>query len=151
MCDSLHDFSHVSIDAYFTHFQRPEESDSDDISRMESDDFCRDLVLGVSLHLDFVDARIGLASTHWSIARMARLDRNILRLGTYELAFRSDVPPKVVLNEAIELAKRFGSDDSPMFINGVLDNIASGLVAAPEAVEKELARVGIQQMKVVNA
>ena len=58
---------------------------------------------------------------------MARVDRNILRLATYEIAFVKEIPVSVSINEAIEIAKRFGTDDSPMFINGVLDNVASVL------------------------
>ena len=67
------------------------------------------------------------ASTNWRIERMARVDRNVLRLGTWELAQIDDVPRAVILDEAVELAKRFGSEDSGSFVNGVLDRIATDL------------------------
>lgn len=67
---------------------------------------------------------------------MPRVDRNILRCATYELVFASDIPVSVSINEAIEIAKRYGTVDSPMFINGVLDNIATTLMANPESIMK---------------
>ena len=74
-----------------------------------------------------LDKRIGAASTNWRVERMSRVDRNLLRLGTYELAHRNDVPRAVVLDEAVELAKSFGSEDSSVFVNGVLARIADDL------------------------
>ena len=74
-----------------------------------------------------LDGRITEASSHWRIERMARVDRNLLRLGTWELQSRSDVPRAVILDEAVELAKAFGTEDSSSFVNGVLDRIADGL------------------------
>ena len=62
-------------------------------------------------------------TNNWEIARMAVVDRNILRLGAYELLHEEDVPPKVCLNEAVELAKRFGDEESSKFVNGILDAI----------------------------
>jgi N utilization substance protein B len=71
-----------------------------------------------------IDEVIQGASKNWRIERMSRVDRNILRLATAELRDSGDVPTKVVLNEAIELAKRFGAAESPAFVNGILDRIA---------------------------
>jgi N utilization substance protein B len=85
------------------------------------------IVRGVSEHLAQVDDLIEKHSHHWRIERMSRVDRNVLRLAVYELRFCSDVPRKVVLNEAIELAKRYGTEESGSFVNGVLDKIASYL------------------------
>lgn len=82
------------------------------------------IVQGVSEHLAQVDDLIEKHSHHWRIERMSRVDRNVLRLAVYELRFCSDVPRKVVLNEAIELAKRYGSEESGAFVNGVLDKIS---------------------------
>ena len=90
-------------------------------------DFAETLVRGYAAHGDEVDARIRDVSHHWRLERMARVDRNILRLGTCELMQMDDVPRRVTLNEAVELAKRFGRDGSPSFVNGVLDRIASEL------------------------
>jgi N utilization substance protein B len=84
-------------------------------------------VRGVADDLEKVDEVIRKASTNWRIERMARVDRNVLRLGTWELLQQADVPRAVVLDEAVELAKRFGSEESGAFVNGVLDRIASDL------------------------
>ncbi|HEY8087837.1 MAG TPA: transcription antitermination factor NusB [Polyangiaceae bacterium] len=74
-----------------------------------------------------LDEEIGKASQHWRVERMARVDRNVLRLGAWELANRLDVPRAVVLDEAVELAKAFGTDESSAFVNGVLNKIADAL------------------------
>ena len=84
-------------------------------------------VQGVSDNLPSIDTRIKEASAHWRIERMARVDRNLLRLGTWELEHRKDVPRAVILDEAVELAKSFGTEDSSAFVNGVLDRIADAL------------------------
>lgn len=74
-----------------------------------------------------IDTLIGEAAEHWRVPRMALVDRNILRLGAYELTHASDIPVAVAINEAVELGKRFGAEDSGAFINGILDRI-SGIV-----------------------
>ena len=81
-------------------------------------------VAGVASRMRQIDEKIQAASTNWRLERMTRVDRNLLRLGTYELIDRADVPLAVVLDEAVELAKRFGSGDSSAFVNGVLDRVA---------------------------
>jgi transcription antitermination protein NusB len=97
--------------------------------------FARDLVDGVRSHWEEVNAHISETSRRWKIDRMAVIDRNILRLATYEILFREDIPAKVSINEAIEIAKTFGSQDSPAFVNGILDRIAenSGRLVRPSA------------------
>ena len=87
--------------------------------------FASEIVTGVSAHLAEIDARIAEKSKHWSMTRMARVDLNILRLAVFELLYRPDIPKNVTMNEAIEVAKKFGSDDSASFVNGILDEIAS--------------------------
>ena len=87
--------------------------------------FAEQLVRGVMNHREDIDALLSQCSTNWKVARMAMVDRNILRMATYELRHRPDIPPKVSLNEAVEIAKRYGSGDSGAFINGILDRIAS--------------------------
>jgi transcription antitermination protein NusB len=89
--------------------------------------FASELVNGVLANLAEIDARIAAKSKHWSKARMARVDLNILRLAVYELLYRSDIPKNVTMNEAIEVAKKFGAEDSASFVNGILDEIASGV------------------------
>jgi N utilization substance protein B len=80
-----------------------------------------------------LDELIASVSRNWRIDRMSRVDRNILRLGTCELMTAPEVPVKVVINEAVELAKQFGSAESPAFVNGVLDRIATTLGRTPES------------------
>jgi N utilization substance protein B len=98
----------------------------------EPDDFCRQLVTGVEEHLPEVDEMIGTVSENWSVSRMPLVDRNILRLATYEVLFVDDVPPSVAINEAVELAKIFGGEDSSKFVNGVLGKIAERHAAEDE-------------------
>ena len=89
--------------------------------------FASELVNGVIAHLERIDLLIAEKSKHWTTARMARVDLNILRLAVFELLYRPDIPKNVTMNEAIEVAKKFGAEDSPAFVNGILDEIASGV------------------------
>lgn len=84
------------------------------------DDLTADLVRGVQTHRDLIDRLIAEHAKGWSLQRMPSIDRNVLRIAAYELLGRADVPIAVVLDEAIELAKRFSTDDSGRFVNGVL-------------------------------
>lgn len=90
----------------------------------ESVKFSTDLVEGIYRNRVEIDQLIERHSLHWKMVRMTVVDRNILRLGVYELLYLHDVPTSVVLNEAIEIAKKFGTEDSSAFINGILDNVA---------------------------
>jgi N utilization substance protein B len=94
--------------------------------------FARELVAAAAARAAEVDELIASASKNWRIDRMSRVDRNILRLGACELLAFRDVPVKVVINEAVELAKRFGTAESSAFVNGVLDRIATGVGRSPE-------------------
>ena len=85
--------------------------------------FAEQLVQGVLEHKKDLDALIGQYATNWKISRMQIVDRNILRLGAYELLWLDDVPAKVTVNEAIELAKDFGDDEAAKFVNGILDKV----------------------------
>ncbi|ABB31859.1 NusB antitermination factor [Geobacter metallireducens RCH3] len=89
--------------------------------------FSDELVRGVLEHRETIDATITEKSKNWAISRMAKVDLNILRLAIYELLYRGDIPKNVTINEAIEVAKKFGTEDSPAFINGILDEVASTL------------------------
>jgi len=86
--------------------------------------FAMKLVNGVNEHLDLIDETILRCSEHWTIDRMSGVDRNVLRMAAYELLFLDDIPPKVTINEAVEIGKKFGANDSGAFVNGVLDQIA---------------------------
>jgi len=93
----------------------------------EDDDvkeFTRDIVASTKKHIAEIDEAIKKAAQHWSITRMAVIDRNILRAAAYELLYKKDIPPSVVMNEALEIAKKYSTEESAPFINGILDNIA---------------------------
>ncbi len=93
----------------------------------EAREFAQVLTRAASRDPAAVDAAITAASRNWRLERMARVDRNILRLAVGELQHVPETPVKVVINEAVELAKRFGTAESPAFVNGVLDRVAHGL------------------------
>ena len=86
-------------------------------------DFAERLFLGAISRLEGIDGRIGRHARNWRIDRMETIDRNVLRLATAELLLEPDTPPTVVLNEAIEIARRFSTTGSAQFINGILDSI----------------------------
>ena len=90
----------------------------------DTEKFADELVRGVQSERTAIDELIQKSSTHWKLDRMARVDRNILRLAVYEILRRADVPLRVTLNEAIELGKKYGSEESSAFVNGVLDKVA---------------------------
>jgi N utilization substance protein B len=89
--------------------------------------FAEELINGYLAHHLTIDAQIEEKSKNWTIYRMAKVDLNILRLAVYELLYRSDIPKSVTINEAIEIAKKFGAEESPAFVNGILDEFASRL------------------------
>lgn len=93
----------------------------------ESKEYAEACALGVVAALERIDALLREASLHWRLERMTRVDRNVLRVGAWELLERHDVPRAVVLDEAVEMAKRFGTEESGPFVNGVLDRVAENL------------------------
>ena len=92
--------------------------------KREVQGFARELVDGVRAHRERIDDLIGTSAEHWRLPRLSRVDLNLLRLATFELLARPDIPAPVTINEAIEIARRFGSEDSATFVNGVLDHVA---------------------------
>jgi transcription antitermination factor NusB len=90
--------------------------------------FSRELALGVCEKREVLDKLIRRSSKNWRLERMPYIDKCILRLAVYEILFMKDIPPKVSIDEAVEMGKKFGSEDSGSFINGVLDDIYSKLV-----------------------
>jgi N utilization substance protein B len=94
---------------------------------VEGRGFADALVRALARERQPVDEHIRAASRHWRLERMARVDRNVLRIGVYELIHSSDVPRAVIIDEAVELAKRYGAEGSSIFVNGVLDRIADEL------------------------
>ncbi len=97
------------------------------------DPFSKELVFGVWENRKEIDRIIERASKNWRLHRMAKVDKSILRLAVYEMLYRDDIPPKVSINEAIELAKKFGGEnESYSFVNGILDNIYNTMIKGEE-------------------
>ena len=111
---------------------------------IEDKAFIVDLVKGVTKYQAKLDAALQPMAPEWPLAQIARMDRVVLRIGLYELQYEKDVPPKVVINEAVELAKAFGSDNSSKFINGVLGTalrqIETGAKATKSPIKKKVKR-----------
>lgn len=98
---------------------------SEEAINAEIKEFTSELVRGVAENLEAIDKNISNYATNWDLKRMAVIDRNILRLGSFELMFREDIPPKVSINEAVELAKKYSGPEASKFVNGILDKIKS--------------------------
>jgi N utilization substance protein B len=92
--------------------------------------FARELVQGASAHRDQLDGMIGHYAPEWPVDQIAIVDRNVLRISIYEILMREDTPTKVAINEAVELAKQFGSESSGRFVNGVLGSLVAKEVAS---------------------
>lgn len=138
----------LAMQALFFIDMRPDAGDQDPLAL-----FCRscppprscqplftELVQGVRRHLHQIDRIIERFSSNWKLSRMAAVDRNVLRLAVYELLCRPDIPSKVSINEAIDIGKKYGTEESGAFINGILDAIhlaidKDGLALIPEACE----------------
>jgi N utilization substance protein B len=101
-------------------------SEEDDPARLDRDVFMEELVRGTVSRLPEIDALIGSHAAHWRMDRMPAVDRNVLRVATFEM-LEAKLPPAVVIDEALELARRFSGDESVSFINGVLDAIQRDL------------------------
>jgi N utilization substance protein B len=100
---------------------------------LEPDPFAADLVIGVCDHQRELDELIERFAIDWAIDRMPVIDRTVLRMGTYELRHRDDVPTGVILSEAVELAKRYSTEESGRFVNGVLGAVAAEVRPLPSA------------------
>ncbi len=111
--DSSLDFSLERLDHFKSNFACSKKSLS----------FFMELTEGIIEKKERLDEIIDHFSKNWKLSRMTQVDRNILRLGVYELLFRKSIPSKVTINEAIEIGKKFGTDDSGAFINGILDSV----------------------------
>lgn len=101
-------------------------------------DFITDLVKGVNSYADRIDAQLQPLAPEWPIAQIARMDRIVLRMASYELQHGSDIPPKVVINEAVELAKAFGGENSSKFINGVLGSLLKLIESTTKPAKKAI-------------
>jgi transcription antitermination protein NusB len=105
------------LDAVVEKFWKTREPDE------EEREYCRYLVHGVDEHRKEIDHEIQANSKNWRISRMDLVDRNILRLAAFELMYDPDLAAAIIINEAVEIAKKFGGEDSPTFVNGVLDGM----------------------------
>lgn len=104
--------------------ERPEGVEDNDLIGEDLAEYAGRLLRGIVSHLDEIDGWIADTAENWTLDRMPLVDRNIIRLASYEIAFCEDIPTSVAINEAVELAKAFGGDESPKFVNGVLGRIA---------------------------
>lgn len=137
MCDScgmpveeaLRDFRE-----HLLYAEREEESGEEARLAPEQDGFCEQLATGTAARIPELDAVIALHAEHWRLERMPRVDRSILRMAVYEMR---DVgtPPPVVIDEALELARRYTGEEAIPFLNGVLDSIRKSLFAEPGAAD----------------
>ena len=105
----------IALNARFEDNSLPEAAQS----------FARTLTIGVQAYRVYLDSVVGELAPEWPIEQIAAVDRNVLRIAIYELLFEPDIPPKVAINEAVELAKMFGGESSPRFVNGVLGSLVS--------------------------
>jgi transcription antitermination protein NusB len=115
------DITHDSIDQIASTFFEDQKEDQ------AVGDFARQLVIRTVEHIEKIDALIQHHAEHWRLDRMATVDRNLLRLATQEFLFDKETPKTVVINEAIEIARRYSTQESPQFINGILDSIKKKL------------------------
>lgn len=104
-------------------------SDTTGRETTRTSDFSQQLVEGVHCHCQDIDQLIGKHTENWSTERMATIDHNVLRIAIFEIVFLKETPPKIVLNEAIEIAKKYGAENSGAFVNGVLNSIHHALAA----------------------
>lgn len=115
------DITKQDVDSSLVDFWQNIEEEVD----QEVKDFASELVRGTTGNLSVLDSTLSQYATNWRLERMAVVDRNILRLGVFELLFRTDIPPKVSINEAVDLAKKYSGVEAGKFVNGVLDKIKS--------------------------
>jgi transcription antitermination factor NusB len=111
----LFDQLNNEVDTFFNHFEASQSIKN----------HTHNLVVGVVKNIKQLDKAIQNTSKKWRLSRMAKVDRNLLRMACYEMFFCLDIPKKVIINEAIEISKKYGSEHSSAFINGILDQIAS--------------------------
>ena len=116
------DITHDAIEQVTATFFEHQTEDLQSVS-----DFARKLVISTVEHVEKIDELIRRHAEHWRLDRMATVDRNLLRLAVQEFLYETETPKTVVINEAIEIARRFSAQESPQFINGVLDSIKKEL------------------------
>ena len=118
----LHDLTQGTIEEELDMFWRTQKE-----INPAAREFADHLIAGVLQKTPEIDEKIKQYTEHWELSRIAAVDRNILRLGMFEMLFRSDIPPIVSINEAVEIAKRFSTKESGAFVNGILDRLRMDL------------------------
>lgn len=118
------DITHDDYEACLNNFWQGRLDEEIDASIKE---FTGNLVKGVAMNLSVLDEKISQYATNWQLSRMAVIDRNILRMGAFELVFCADIPSKVSINEAVDLAKRYSGPEAGKFVNAILDKIKQEL------------------------
>lgn len=113
------DMAHDSVEKVEKHYWSNTRPDSDDLLIA----FANKLFAGAVDHIEEIDVLIRNCTDHWRLERLAAVDRNIMRLGIFEMLYQPDTPPAVVINEALEVARKFSSVESVQFLNGVLDYV----------------------------
>ncbi|MFA5145487.1 MAG: transcription antitermination factor NusB [Candidatus Omnitrophota bacterium] len=114
------DITHDNCDASLANFW---QARSEECIEEEIKNFTAELVSGVARNISVIDVNISKYAANWKLERMAVVDRNILRMSCFELMFRKDIPPKVSINEAVELAKKYSGSEASKFVNAILDKI----------------------------
>lgn len=117
-----------ALDAVFARFWEDKSPDA------PARRFAEELVVGVRAHLSEIDPMVIRHAEHWDLSRMGAVERNVLRTAVYEMVYRGDIPPAVSINEAVDIAKFFGSSESGRFVNGILDCIRKQLDRPPRQV-----------------
>ncbi len=107
---------------------QPLDLPPDTAQQISAKAFAEPLIRGAIEHQAEIDEKIKLYAKNWDLHRMAVVDRNVLRLAIYEMLYRDDIPPVVSINEAVDIAKRFSTDDSGKFVNGILDKVKGDLM-----------------------
>jgi len=115
------DFNPLDIELALGEFWSNKNTDK------KSKDFAEDLIRGVLAHLDQIDRLIQSYTEHWEIKRLNAVDRNVIRMALYEMLYRPDIPPVVSINEAVDIARDFSSNESGKFVNGILDRALQDL------------------------
>ena len=120
------DITHRDLDLIYKDYWKMEEIDDEEVIS-----YAQTLVDGALKHLKVIDEKISEYATNWQLKRMAIIDRNVMRLGLFELQHTQGIPPKVAINEAVELAKKYGDLESSKFVNGILDKIHKKEIVEP--------------------
>ena len=140
MCDSLSSWNPETIDLCFGNF----------VIIGPVLEYARMICLNAIGNISQIDAAITCASEHWSVSRMGRVDRSIMRVATCEMMFCGEIPAGVVINEAIEIAKRYSTEDAHQFINGVLDRVATNNGRKQYLSDNEVVDINVNAMLAVK-